>query len=125
MKPLLMMLFSMFLINAQAGEVYLCKSYNPKSKPQKSQIEWCANKDNICIVYNHDNNYACNAVYRLSIAKKVEKYFFARFINKEFKVKKGTKVTYAYSKIEEPGEYIISIIDDRGFILGEQFCTIE
>lgn len=124
MKTLTLMLFSILIINSYAGEVFLCKSYNANVKPKNSQIEWCANKDNICIVYNHDGKCKDDAIFRLSIAKKVEKYFFARFINKDFKVQKGTKVSYAYSKIEEPGDYIISIIDDKGFILGEQFCTI-
>ncbi len=125
MKTLTLMLFSMIFINIHAGEVFLCKSYNANTIPKKSQIEWCAIKDKICIVYNHDSKFANNAVFRLSIAKKVEKYFFARFINKDFNVKKGTKVTYAYSTIDEPGDYIISIIDDKGFILGEQICTIH
>lgn len=125
MRTLLLMLFSIFFSNLFAGEVFLCKSYTANTTLKNSTIEWQANKDNICIVYNHDNKYLVNAVYRLSIAKKVEEYFFARLVNKEFKVKKGDKVAYAYSKIEEPGEYIISIIDDKGFILGEQFCTIH
>ncbi|MFN8283774.1 MAG: hypothetical protein U0U67_11210 [Chitinophagales bacterium] len=125
MKTLTLMLLGILFMHAKAGEVFLCKSYNAKSKPKTSQIEWRANKDNICIVYNHDDKFKDNAVYRLSIAKRVEKYFFARFINKDIKVLKGSRTTIAYSKIDEPGDYIISIIDDKGFILGEQFCTIH
>jgi hypothetical protein len=125
MKTLISILFLLASTLSYGGEVFLCKSHTSNGKPENTQVEWNAKTDNICVVYHHDNAYPASAKYKLSIAKRVEKYFFARFYSQEMQVKKGMKWSVAYSKIEEPGDYIISIIDDKGYILGEQFCTIK
>jgi hypothetical protein len=96
-----------------AGDVYLCKFYSQKGGPQATQTEWKAKKDKICFAYKHDRAYPESNWYKLSIAKRVEKYYFARFINKDVRVKKGDEWT------------ITSMIDDCGYILGEQSCTIK
>ena len=108
-----------------AGEVFLCKSYTGNGIPKEPRREWQAKTDKICVIYHHDKTYPVSAKYKLSIAKRVEKFYFARFYSQEMQVKKGTSWTATYSKIEEPGDYVISIIDDKGYILGEQNCTIK
>ncbi|MFN8238797.1 MAG: hypothetical protein U0T77_11560 [Chitinophagales bacterium] len=125
MKQLTLLLVISYSLTMHAGEVFLCKSYTSNGNPKELQHEWQAKTDKICVVYHHDKTYPVSAKYKLSIAKRVEKYFFARFYSQEMEVKKGTNWTATYSKIEEPGDYIISIIDDKGYILGEQNCTIK
>jgi len=125
MKPYLLLAALLLFTNIFAGEVILCKSTTPKGALLNVQQEWNAKTDNICIVYKHDKPCCKNATYKLSIAKRVEKYYFARFINKEINVMKGSKNTVTYFKIEEPGDYIVSIIDDAGYIVAETACLVK
>jgi hypothetical protein len=125
MKYLLILILALSTLQIHAGEVYLCRSYSAKGGPMQTREQWRAKKDNICIAYKHDNYYKESATYKLSIAKRVEKYYFARFINKEIKVVKGTNWTITYYRITEPGDYVVSIIDDHGYILGERSCVVK
>ncbi len=124
MRILFFLVMSVVFVS-NAGELYLCKSYSAKGGPQQNKYEWKAKTDKICIAYHHDNYYADTATYKLSIAKRVEKYYFARFINKQLKVAKGTNWTVTYEKIMEPGDYVISIIDNKGYIVAEHPCTVK
>ncbi|MDB5225838.1 MAG: hypothetical protein JWN78_31 [Bacteroidota bacterium] len=125
MKSLIFAVILLLSFTLHAGDVYLCKSYSAKGGPQGVRDHWKAKTDKICIAYHHDKYYTDTATYKLSIAKRVEKYYFARFINKEVKVTKGTNWTVAYYKIQEPGDYVISIIDNHGYILGESYCVVK
>lgn len=125
MKHLFFSAVFLFSLKLYSGDVYLCKYYSAKGGPQVIKDHWKAKTDNICIAYHHDKYYTDTATYKLSIAKRVEKYYFARFINKPVKITKGTNWTVAYYKIQEPGDYVISIIDDHGYILGERSCVVK
>jgi len=125
MKPYLLLAALLLSTTIFSGEVILCRSTTSKGALLNVQQEWNSKKDNICIVYKHDEPCCKNATYKLSIAKRVEKYYFARFINKEINVKKGSKNTVTYYKIDEPGDYIVSIIDDEGYIIAETPCCVK
>jgi hypothetical protein len=125
MKPFFLISAMLYLSNIFAGEVFLCKSIDAKGYLFNIQKEWNSKTDNICIVYKHDIPCCKNTKYRLSIAKRVEKYYFARFINKDILVKKGSKNTITHYTIQEPGDYIVSIIDDNGYIIAETTCCVE
>ena len=124
MKTLLVTLLFVSSNIMHGAEVYLCKTVK-KGIPVEAQTTWDAKKDNICIVFNHDKPLQNNAVYKLSIARRVEKYYFWRFSNKDIFVKKEQSQIVTHSVIQEPGDYIISIIDNNGYILAEQSCTIK
>lgn len=124
MKPLFVIFLLVSSVYLNAAEVILCKTIK-KGLPIETQTTWDAKKDNICIVFNHDKPLQKNAVYKLSIARRVEKYYFWRFSNRDIFVKKGQSQIVTHSVIQEPGDYIISIIDEKGYILAEQSCTIK
>lgn len=125
MRSFLLLLLTLTFFSLEAGEVYLCKSFSVKGGPMNTQSEWKAKTDKICIAYKHDTYYKETAVYTIRITKKTEKNQYKRFMSKDLKVSKGSNWTVAYYRISEPGDYIITIIDDCGFILGEHTCLVK
>jgi hypothetical protein len=122
-KPFLFFIVFSILGIVHGGNIVLCKSTKygiPKESIQVWNLEY--NKK-ICVFYQHDYIYNSNTQYRISISKQTNGVYI-RTENKYFPVQKGQKTSIVYLDIKEAGNYIISIIDEKGFITSEQNYTV-
>lgn len=110
--------------NTYAGEIILCKDVkNIKSLPSQTTWDLQTNKK-ICLYYKHDYIYSSNTNFNIYISKNVDGYF-SRIKHQSLPVQKGQKTSTVYLDIAEPGNYIVSIIDNQGYIVAEQGYTVK
>jgi hypothetical protein len=110
-------------LRVYSGSIVLYKK-SDSAIPKESMQTWNLNSDKrIYIYYQHDDVYSANVNYRVSISKKVGS-IYVRQENKEFPVQKGKKDSIVFFDIAQPGNYIVSIIDEKGYIIGEQGYTV-
>jgi hypothetical protein len=123
LNPFLFVLLLVLSNIAFSGNIILCNS-TKYGIPKESINTWNLEQSNkICVYYQHDYIYKSNTQYRISISKQING-IYVRTENKHFPVQKGKKTSVVYFDIKEAGKYIISIIDEKGFITSEQNYTV-
>lgn len=118
--------FILLLVISQqifAGNIILSKVVSNTTPKETIQVWNSDLNKKIYIYYKHDYVYSTNTNYRVSVSKQING-IYVRTENKYFPVQKGKNTSFLHIDIKEPGEYIISIIDDKGFITSEQNYTV-
>lgn len=125
MRKFLVILLIGSCCTANAGEVYLCKYFSKKGGPMLTADSWKAGKDKICVAYKHDSYYKDSAVYSLRISRLADPRHPEQPEFRPFRVAAQTNWSIGFIRIKTPGNYVISVIDDCGYILGERACRIR
>ncbi len=93
--------------------------------PKETSQSWNTNADKkVFVYYNNEDKYPFNTTYKISISKRVGNIFI-RIEGKEFPVQKGQVESITFFELKEPGDFILSVLDEQGYILSEQFYTVQ
>lgn len=106
------------------GSIVLYKNTKTGIPPKTSTQIWELKSNNkIWVYYKHDYKYSSNAQFKINISKKIDKKY-QKIESVFFQVQKGQTSSKIQLDIKEAGEYILSVIDDKGYIAGEHNYTV-
>lgn len=123
-KFIVSLVLFIFFVNSFAGDIILYEKPTQTIPKETKEIWDLSVSKKIYVSYQHDAPYTSNSTFRISISKKINSTFI-RQESKDFPVQRGATKSVIFFEIKEPGDFIISVIDDKGYITGEQNYTVQ